>query len=259
MEMTVLGCWAPYPRAGGACPGYLVREGGVSVLLEAGSGSLSRLMTFMDFRNLDAVVITHLHADHYLDLFPLRHAVEGARRDGSREKPLKLYLPAEPQEEYEKLSGYLKAFDALPIEHLPWEKSSGILLAHGLVLEGLSFRFIPAKHSLPAYSLAIAGESGRLVYSGDTARTDELVALARGADLFLCEASGRDSDAGYLEGSHLTARQAGEVAREAGVKKLLITHFWPEYEPEEMAGLAGKGFGGQVEAVREGETYRIIR
>lgn len=256
MELTVLGCWAPYPRAGGACSGYLVREGGLSVLLEAGNGSISRLMTFTDFRGLDAVIITHLHADHYLDLYPLRHAIEGARRDGSREKPLKLYLPAEPEEEYERLSGYLRAFDALPIEHLPWEKADGIAKAHGLVLEGLSFRFIPAKHSLPAYSLAVQGKEGRLVFSGDTARTGELAALARGADLFLCEASGRDSDAGYLDGSHLTARQAGEVAREAGVKKLLLTHFWPEYEPAELAGLAGEAFGGPVEAVREGETYK---
>ena len=88
MELVVLGCWAPYPRAGGACSGYLIRAGGLNILLEAGNGSLSRLMTFIDFRYLDAVIVTHLHPDHYLDLFPLRHAVEGARRDGSRSVPL---------------------------------------------------------------------------------------------------------------------------------------------------------------------------
>lgn len=256
MDLTILGCWAPYPRAGGACSGYLIREGGVSILLEAGSGSLSKLMNHMDFRSLDAVIVTHLHHDHYLDLFLLRHAVEGARRDGSRDKPLELYIPSEPAEDFEVLAGYSKAFDVISIETLPWEKSQGIARAHGMVFGDLRFRFIPAPHSLPAYSVAIHGER-KLVFSGDTAWNKELITLAAGADLLLCEASGLDRDADYLKESHLTARQAGELAREAGARKLMITHFWPEYEPMELAKLADEVFKGQVAIAREGETYKI--
>ncbi|MCL6634890.1 MAG: MBL fold metallo-hydrolase [Peptococcaceae bacterium] len=256
MELAVLGCWAPYPRAGGACSGYLLRAGGMNVLLEAGNGTLSRLMGFIDFRRLDAVVVSHLHHDHYLDLFPLRHAVEGARRDGSRSGPLKLFAPAGPPERFNLLAGYGKAFDAVPIESLPVEKMAGVLSARRLDLGCLSFHFVPARHSLPGYSVAVTG-AGRLVFSGDTARTDELAALAEGADLFLCEASGLDSDACYLRDSHLTARQAGEVARAAGARRLLITHFWPEYEPAMLAALAEEGFGAPVTAAREGETYRV--
>lgn len=256
MELTVLGCWAPYPRAGGACSGYLIREGGLNIFLEAGNGSLGRLMSFIDFRQLDAVIVTHLHPDHYLDLFPLRHAVEGARRDGSRYGPLKLFTPSSPAEEFSLLAGYKKAFVTAPIETLPRERLAGGFDVQRLDLGGLTIRFVSAKHSLPAFSVSVEGD-GKLVFSGDTARTEELVALAAGADLLLCEASGLDSDADYLKDAHLTARQAGEVAREAGAKRLFITHFWPEYEPAELGNQARAGFGGQTIPVREGETYRV--
>jgi len=256
LEIIVLGCWAPYPRAGGACSGYLVRAAGLNILLEAGNGSLSRLMSLIDFRRLDAVIVSHLHHDHYLDLFPLRHALEGARRDGSRADPLKLLVPAAPAAEFNLLAGYRKAFAAVPIESLPEERMAGGFTVRRLELDGLTCWFLSTRHSLPGYSVAVEG-AGRLVFSGDTARTKGLAALAEGADLFLCEASGLDSDAGYLKDAHLTARQAGEVAGEARAGRLLVTHFWPEYDPAELAALAGEGFGGPVEPVREGETYRV--
>jgi ribonuclease BN (tRNA processing enzyme) len=257
LEITVLGCWAPYPRAGGACSGYLIRGGGQNILLEAGNGSLSRLMGFLDFRRLDAVIISHLHPDHYLDLFPLRHAIEGARRDGSRAGPLKLILPAMPVQKFQVLEGYKKAFETTPVEGLPLEQSLSGTPVRRLDLGKLSIRFVPAKHSLPGYAISFTG-AGKLVFSGDTAWTEELVEIARGADLFLSEASGQDQDAGYLGDVHLTARQAGETARRAGVRQLLLTHFWPEYDPDLLVQQAGKSFDGPVLAVREGGTYRVV-
>lgn len=257
MEITVLGCWAPYPRAGGACSGYLVRGSGLNILLEAGNGSLSRLMGELDFRRLDAVIVSHLHPDHYLDLYPLRHAIEGAGRDGSRTKPLKLFIPSMPAQKFEILEGFKKAFETIPIERLPLEKAPFGTPLRRLDLGGLAVRFAPARHSLPGYALSITG-AGKLVFSGDTAWTEELVELASGADLFLSEASGQDQDAEYLQDTHLTARQAGEAARQAGANRLMLTHFWPEYEPGLLSEEAGQSFGGPVLAAREGETYRVV-
>jgi len=257
MRITVLGCWGPYPRAGGACSGYLVSDGGVNVMLEAGSGTLSRLMGHIDFRALDAVVVTHLHHDHYLDLFQLRHAVEGARRAGSRDKPLKLYIPSRPDGEFSLLNSYKEAFAVKAIESLAEEEITGGFAVRRLEIGGLAVRFMPARHLLPGYSVSFE-RSGKFVFSSDTARTGGLIALAAGADLFLCEASGLDSDAGHMEGAHLTARQAGEVGRAAGVKRLLLTHFWPEYDLAELSAQAAAGFGGPVTAVREDETYTCI-
>ncbi len=226
------------------------------MLLEAGNGSLGKLMRFIDFRLLDAVVISHLHHDHYLDLFSLRYAIEGARRDGSRAASLRLFAPAEPAAEFKLLAGYSKAFTATPVESLPGERTSGGVSTRRLDLEGLTLRFAPALHPMPGFSISVEGK-GKLVFSGDTARTEELAALAEGADLFLCEASGLDSDAEAMQGVHLTARQAGETACQAGVKRLLLTHFWPEYDLSLLARQAGEGFGGMVSLAREGKTYRV--
>lgn len=269
MRVTVLGCWGPYPRAGGACSGYLVSGGGVNIMLEAGSGTLSRLMERIDFRLLDAIIVTHLHHDHYLDLFQVRHAMEGARRDGSRDRPLKLFIPAAPAAEFNLLSSYQTAYQVSSIESLSEEEISGGVAARrldigglnigALTIGGLTIRFVPIKHLLPGYSVSFteaAGSSGgKFVFSSDTARTEGLVALAAGADMFLCEASGLDRDAGHMAEAHLTARQAGEVGRAAGVKRLLLTHFWPEYDLGELTAQGTAGFGAPVTAVREGETY----
>lgn len=254
MRLTVLGCWAPYPRAGGACSGYLLRGGGINVLLEAGNGVLSRLMSHLDFCLLDAVIVTHLHHDHYLDLFPLRHALEGARRAGRRAGPLPLFIPSQPAGTFKVLGSYQEAFAVKPVESLPEEKMPGGFHVRRLDIGGTAVRFMPGQHLLPGYAVSFAGP-GKLVFSGDTAYTDGLIALAAGADLFLCEASGLDSDIDYVKGAHLTARQAGAAGRAAGVRQLLLTHFWPEYDLTVLSAQAASGFGGPVTAVQEGKTY----
>ena len=91
MQLTVLGCWAPYPAPGGACSGYLVQHGETSIMLEAGNGSFSRLCKFMDLNHLAAVIVTHWHPDHYVDLFCIRHDIAKAIRDGKRTGPLALF------------------------------------------------------------------------------------------------------------------------------------------------------------------------
>ena len=260
MKITVLGCWAPYPRAGGACSGYLLEGGGVRIMLEAGSGTLSRLMQHVDFRTLDAVIVTHLHHDHYLDLFPLRHAIEGARLDGSRDKPLDLYIPPEPAVEFSQMTDYHKAFQVFSIESLAEAKITSGFTAKALDLGNLTLRFVATKHLLPGYAVSfqeIGGTSGKFVFSGDTAPTDQLTALAQAADLFLCEASGLDSDEKAMAEIHCTAGQAGEIARTAGVKRLLLTHFWPEYHLAELQRMAETKFGSGVDLASEGTTYYI--
>ena len=251
MQLTVLGCWAPYPRAGGACSGYLLQDGDINIMLDIGHGSLSRLMQVLDFRDLTALVITHFHPDHYCDVYALRHAVAGAIRYKSRQNPLTLFMPSEPAENFTKLAGYNDAFEVKSIDSLPLEGGT-----RTTQLAGLKLRFLPTVHKLPSYAVNIES-STRFVYTGDTAYTQELVGFAKGADLLLSEASGFDSDAAHLAGSHMTAKQAGELGQRAGVKKLMITHFWPEYEQADLLTQAEEGFGGQVELAREGRTYKI--
>ncbi|MDO7786328.1 MBL fold metallo-hydrolase [Desulforamulus aquiferis] len=248
MKLTVLGCWAPYPRVSGACSGYLLQDKGKNLLIEAGNGVLSRLIQHIDLQELDAVIISHLHPDHIMDIYCLRHAVESANREGRMNKLLPLYLPSGPAEDFNRITSFTKAFKINIIDHLlePREET----------IAGLKVSFMPALHNLPCYSMKIEG-SKRFVFSGDTAYNPNLVKFTAGAEVFLCEASGLDKDAEYLKENHLTARQAGELAREAGVKELMITHFYPEYILSELQNQAEQGFGQKVLLAREGANLEF--
>lgn len=255
MRLTVLGCWAPYPRAGGACSGYLVRAGDVNIMLEAGNGSFSNLCRHIDFRRLDVLVLSHLHPDHYADIYCLRHAVEGAIREKGRDGPLKVYMPGEPVEIFNSLREKA-GLDIVSYEKLPRGKIRGLEVRRAEI-KGVSLNFLPVPHGVPGYAVSIQGDKGRIVFSGDCAPNDGLAALAEGADIYLSEGSGLEQDAEYLSGVHHTARQAGELARRAGVKRFVITHFWPEYRVEELVRQAGEGYGGPVEPAVENKSYKI--
>ena len=250
LELTVLGCWAPYPRAGGACSGYLIRDGKTAIMLEAGNGSFSRLLEIMDFRGLSAVVVSHYHTDHCADMFCLRHAIKGARRDGSRVERLTLYAPGAPRDDFERLAAHGDAFDVRAIEELPVVDGFRTAQAGELKLG-----FWSTRHSLPGYGVAVTGGNRRLVYSGDTGRFPELGRFLEGAALLLCEASGFAGDEEQIGQWHLSARQAGELAAESGAARLVLTHFWPEYDPEQLRAEAAAYCRCPVSAAREGETY----
>ena len=248
MQLTTLGCWAPYPQPSGACSGYLLQEGGRSLLIDTGNGVLSRLLQHMEIKELDAVLLSHLHPDHLMDIYSLRHAVEAANREGRMNRRMPLYLPTGPAEDFDRIKGFTKAFELQIIDELPAPRE--------VTVAGFQVTFVPGIHNLPAYSIAVAG-SKRFVYSGDTAYNEELIKLASGADLFLCEASGLDKDAEYLKENHLTARQAGQLAKAAEVKRLMITHFYPEYALSQLQNQAEQGLGRLVELAREGATVTL--
>lgn len=257
MRITVLGCWAPYPRAGGACSGYVVQDGNANVVLDMGNGTFSRLCRLFDFRTIRAVVLTHLHPDHIADIECLRHAIEGSLKDGSRRQgPVKLLLPNQPQDMAGRLAGHKKAFESIFIEDLPLEEVPPGVEVRVFNLGNVRYLFLPTDHLLPSYAVGVEG-SGYFVYSGDAAPTEKLALFAEKADIFLCEASGLDKDCDYVLGSHMTARQAGELARRAKVKELIITHFWPEYNLEDLRAQAQEGYGNKVEIAEEGDTYFV--
>ncbi|MBO8138115.1 MAG: MBL fold metallo-hydrolase [Desulfotomaculum sp.] len=259
MQLTVLGRYAPYPAPGGACSGYLIQNGETSIMLEAGNGSFSKLCKHIDFRRLAAVVVTHLHPDHYMDLFCLRHAIAAAIREEKRTGPLALFLPSQPEEEYQRLAQYTDAFIVNSIETLPKVELDNSIQVYRSRVGRLQLEFVPNYHPIPAYAVSIECERGRLVFSGDTARTRELEEIARGADLFLCEASGLDKDIEFVRSGHLTARQAGELAKKAGVRKLVITHLYPEYSINDLSTQASEGFGRAVVVAKEDAKYDLLK
>lgn len=253
MQLTVLGCWAPYPRAGGACPGYLLEAGDTNLLLDCGNGVLGNLQKHLDFRKLTGVIISHLHPDHYLDLFALRHAIGGAQRDGSRPESLALFLPEGPPEARMQLARYQDVFRITAIEGQNAAGQGWLESREG----GCRLQFMPTEHPLPCYAVAVEFQGKRIVYTADTGWSEGLVPFLKGADLALCEASLQEEDAAYAAAGHLTARQAGELAQKAGVRNLVLTHFWPEYNLAVTKQEAQEVFGGVVELAEEGKAWQV--
>jgi len=126
-----------------------------------------------------------------------------------------------------------------------------------IVIGGMSFRFTRVEHPYTCMAVTVRAGGSTFAYSGDTALCPQLIDAARGADLFLCEASLFEANAGGGYRGHLSARQAGLVAAQAGAKRLLVTHIWPFHNAGELAAEAADSFGGPVAAAEEGVAYDI--
>lgn len=244
MKLTVLGCYGPYPPAGGCCSGYLLQEKDCSILVDCGNGVLSRLQSQIDYRKLHAVVLSHLHADHMSDILIMRYGLEIAYNRGIRQEPLALYAPAEPAAEFERLT-YKNAYAV-----------SSIDCGETLQVGPFTIQFRKGVHAVPSLAMRIQSLSGTLVYSADTEYSKNLVEFAEGADLFLCEANYLEEDLCNNMQNHLSAGQAAEIASAAGVKRLFLTHHHPERDLKVSLAEAGKYFP-QVELAREGITVDI--
>lgn len=263
MKLTVLGKYSPFPPAGGAGPGYWVQfcdelkpgEGvdGVTqplgVLLDCGPGVLARFQeTVGPLGLISHVILSHLHFDHTSDFHSLRYAASPDRRYKDLPQHVTVYAPAVPETEASLLS-YKQSVDAQVVE-------GGKRIELGRGDGAVSITFFPGEHPIPCYAVRIEGQGGTIVYSGDSRPCESLVEAARGADLFLCEASAIEDDAAFAAAGHLTARQAGEVAKRAGVKRLLLTHLWPLYDEDVLLEQCRREFP-DAEIVRERATYTV--
>jgi len=244
VQLTVLGCYGPFPPAGGACSGYLLQEEGFKLLIDCGNGVLSRLQEVISYMDLHAVLLSHLHADHISDLMVMRYGLETAFNRGLRNEPLKVYAPPEPAVEFNRLT-YKNAYSVKPLQ-------SGQKLQIG----PFSIQTAAGVHAIFSLAMRVKTASGDLVYSGDTEYFDRLELFAAETGLFLCEANFQEKDLENKLPNHMSASQAAVVAAKAGVKRLLLTHLHPESDPAVSLNEAEKYFP-TAEIAREGESYKI--
>ncbi len=230
MRLTVLGNNGPFPSAGGACSGYLLQEEGVNILIDCGNGILSNLQKFIPFEDLDAIILTHLHSDHMSDMMVLRYAIQIKTNRGLINKPTTVYAPSEPVEEYERLN-IKGVFDLKPI-------SEDLELSFGK----LNFRFKEMKHPVKCFGISVENGNKKFVFSGDTSWTENIVELSQNADLLMLDAGLLARDKTSNDVPHLTAGECGLVAKKANARKLLLTHFWPDYDQKEVLEEAKKEF-----------------
>ena len=252
MHLTVLGSGAACPPAGGVCSGYLLEDRGVRVLLDCGHGVAAALLERRPDADIDHIIVSHMHADHFIDVLPLRFRLT---RDmaGLAERRVRLHLPPGGRATFaEVLSAVCFPPDFLENTFTVEEYAAGGSLTLG---EGVTARFAEGVHYVPGYAVRIDG-SAALVFTGDTAPSDAVTALARGADLMLSEATLDEPEDGPVRG-HLTAQQAAQLASEAEVGRLILTHFWFDSDREAMRAQAQRGFAGSVAAAYDGMAIEI--
>ena len=249
MELTVLGAHGTWPGAGGATSGLLVRQDGYSVWIDAGTGTMSNLQRHIGLFDVGAVMISHSHPDHVSDLYSYLMA-----RLFSPEHPSKipLYLAPNVAERFNPL---------LTDDGADMRLAQGfevIVVQPGKKLEAGPFRVTtaPMRHTVPTLGVRLEANGSALAYSADTGPTEELVTLARDADLLVAEASYQDTSA-ELPPIHLSAREAGEAAAQAGAGKLILTHIRPYLDPDRSRQQAAEAFSGEVSAGVDNQTTEV--
>ncbi|MGH8998364.1 MAG: MBL fold metallo-hydrolase [Acidimicrobiia bacterium] len=235
MDVTVLGASGSYGApAGGACSGYLVRAGSTNLWVDCGNGTFPALQRHLAVDDLTAVVITHEHPDHCVDIYGLAVLLRWGRPERAGEM-MPVYGPAGLAERL----GTLVGGDWGGV--LSWaEVDDGDEVA----VADARLRFSRTDHPPPTVAVEVAHGGKRLVYTADTGPGWTVAAFGSGADLVLSEATfQRDSERDDL---HLSARQAGEAARAAGARRLMLTHLWPGLDPAVSAAEGSEAFGGPV-------------
>jgi ribonuclease BN (tRNA processing enzyme) len=224
------------------------------VVLDLGTGAFANLRRHADYDRLGAVVISHMHADHFIDLIPLRYALRyGTRR---REAKLPVYLPpggiamlrklvsAFPHEGGDFLGDAFALFE--------YDPNRPLALAGGATL-----RFAHTAHYIPAFAVRWERDGVSVTYSADTAPDERVVALARETDVFLCEATLRRGEVERGMRGHSSAAEAASMARDAGVRRLVLTHYHDAATSEDLDESARTVFPGDITVADDHATLDL--
>lgn len=264
MKITVLGKSPAWQDAGGACSGYLITEGDTRVLLDCGNGVFGKLRLHCDYTDVDAVVISHLHADHFIDLVPYAYAllltprqqpvpVAGHPGTDDPARP-RLIAPPGAKQTFRSVVGSWgdEALIEQAFELEEFDADSQVEIGP----LRLSFDEVPHFVLTHAITFTSADGSGRFAYGADCRPGPELVSAARDADLLLVEATLPRPERTGIRG-HLTPEEAGAHARQAGAKRVVLTHISDELDSDWARNEAAEAFGAPVEVAREGDVYEV--
>jgi ribonuclease BN (tRNA processing enzyme) len=231
--VTVLGCSGSYNSAGSPCSGYLVRAGGKNLWLDCGNGTLTNLQRHIDPAAVDAIVVTHSHPDHCVDLFGMHVlATYGLERAG-------IPVIAAPDVEAcmrPLARSWKSTFD--------WQEVGD---GDRTEIGGMQLHFLRTDHPVPTLAVEMRAAGKRFVYTADTGPTWSPEAFEPGADLLLSEASD----------IHISAKQAGTFARDARAQRLVLTHLWPTVDRALAQAEGSDAFGDAVALAAVHDHYTL--
>jgi ribonuclease BN (tRNA processing enzyme) len=235
MELTVLGCDGSWPGPGGTGSSYLLTSDGFHLLLDLGGGALGRLQEEIGIADIGAVCVSHVHPDHYVDLFPL----SVARHWGGLDAPaIQLLIPPGF---YQRVSHAL-----MPGTEEAWSSAFDMRTLSGgdeHAVGPFSVQVFDMAHVGASLGFRVSADGAVLAYTGDTGPSEVVPDLAANADIFLAEATHVD---GGEQDFHLTARQAARYASGAGVGCLVLTHIEPGVDPAVSLAQAREVFDGTI-------------
>ena len=220
MRITVIGFWGGYPGKKEASSGYLIEHEGFNLLLDCGSGVLSQLQEYIKPTDLDAVLLSHYHTDHIADVGVLQHALLIDQMMGNEKAPLPIFAHGEDRTAASQLT-----YKRNTIWH-PIEENESIQIGPFRV------KAIQTRHSVPCYAYLIEADGRKLAYTADTAYFSELASFFKGAHVLLSECNFYEGMEAEKAG-HLTSTQAGQIARDAAVQTLILTHL-PHFGDREL-------------------------
>jgi ribonuclease BN (tRNA processing enzyme) len=264
MRVTVLGKSPSWQDAGGACSGYLITEGDTALLLDCGNGVFSKLRMQVDYVDVDGVLISHMHADHFLDLVPFAYALTYAPRQQpvpvdrwpGTDDPARpeLHLPDGGTKMLRDIVGAWGPEDLIDNAF----RISEYDVRSSVTVGPIEARF----HSVPhftetfAVNLTSAEGGGRITFGADCRPGEEIVEAARDTDLLIIEATLPRPERTGVRG-HLTPAEAGEHAKRAGAKRVVLTHISDELDADWAREEGSRAFGAPVEVAAEGAAYEV--
>lgn len=241
MRVKVLGAQAPYCRYGHNGPGYLVTlSNNKKILLDCGSGSTHMMTLPQDLKDM-TVIISHRHGDHWADLFPLMYASYTYHEVYKvLDNKIRVYIPSDMNH-------------VVRMEKFHWCEFINIYPGMEVSIDGTNVKFCKTIHAdnVDSYAVKIQDENKSLVYTGDISfeSKEKIVELARHSDMLVSESTLLTSYDMAENNVHITAKQAARIAYEAGVGKLLLTHFKPEEDPDNYVSEAMEVFPNTLAAI----------
>lgn len=244
MIIDVLGFWGGYPTRGGATSGYLITTNEGKILLDCGSGTMSKLSLLARTEELSGVILSHLHYDHMADIGVIQYAMNGALRTGRAKKPIDIYSPDSPDNMWEQIQ-------SAESRNIPIEEGNKLEMA------GVTIEFQEVEHTIPCFAVKMTYKDKTFVYSGDTVYIESLVNFAKDADLFFCEATICEGSTHTVGAGHMDAVEAATIAKKANVKDLVLTHLPSDGDFELMKREATEVFGKEVYLAMEKERFEL--
>lgn len=245
LHIDILGYWGGFPQYNEATAGIYLKTDQSQVLLDCGSGVMAKIPETYDFVNLDALILTHLHADHIADVRILQYRMNNAIRTGKRQRKLTIYTPASPQLEFDYLHDDYTSMVAVYDENTK------------LVINDLEFTFHRNIHAYEAYTINVKHADQKLSYCTDSEYQESLVPFVKGADLFICEATNTINATHSAGKGHMSDLEAAQLAESAQVKELVLFHLPSDGDIDLMVARAQSQYSGIVSTPLTKKLYTL--